>query len=45
MGYKNELLDELVELVESSGDTGCSIWNSEKYEYRFYEIINILKGE
>ena len=39
----NELLDELIDIVENSGDSCCSIWRSQEDENRFYEIIEKIR--
>lgn len=37
--YKNELLEELENLIQNSGDCGCSIWRTQEDEYKYYELL------
>ena len=39
----NDVIDELINLVEKQGDSGCSIWRSNEDETRFCEIIEKLR--
>ena len=39
----NDVIDELINLVEKQGDSGCSIWRSNEDKTRFCEIIEKLR--